>query len=107
MLQGVPFRECLLQIMVPTQTRVFKLLRVSLSKLSLFLAGLATRFRLALQVVSQRVSPGTFRALTSVLRMANNAVGGFSFVTMARLTGVQAAGSKQEELQEAVGAAQT
>ena len=36
------------------------------------------------------MSPGAFKALTTVIRMANNVLGGFSFVYLAKLFGVQA-----------------
>lgn len=48
------------------------------------------------QMMIPRMSPSAFRLLTSVLRMLNNALGGVSFVTLARLTGVQAAGGSSD-----------
>lgn len=41
------------------------------------------------------MGPTQFRIVTSIMRTANNALGGVSFVTLARLTGVQAAGSSE------------
>ena len=47
------------------------------------------------QILSQQMSPTGFRVVTSIMRTLNNAIGGVSFVTLARLTGVQAAGSSE------------
>ena len=41
------------------------------------------------QVMSAQLSPTAFRALTSVLRTANNVLGGISFVILAKVFGVQ------------------
>ena len=40
---------------------------------------------------------GLFRTYSAVIRGANNIVGGMSFVTIARLFGVQKAGKPKEE----------
>jgi hypothetical protein len=39
--------------------------------------------------VEPRMSPGLFKLLTTALRMGNNVLGGISFVTLAKLFGVQ------------------
>ncbi|KAK9809718.1 hypothetical protein WJX73_009349 [Symbiochloris irregularis] len=52
-------------------------------------------------VLSKQLGPTGFRVVTSIMRTANNAVGGISFVTLARLTGVQAAGSSEVDALEA------
>lgn len=41
------------------------------------------------QVVSSLVSPSAFRVLTFTYRTMNNVLGGMSFVTLAKLMGVQ------------------
>lgn len=43
------------------------------------------------------LSPSAFRLLTSVVRSANNVVGGISFVTLAKLFGVQKAAAEEPE----------
>jgi hypothetical protein len=48
-------------------------------------------------LVQPIMSPSTFRLLTSVVRSANNVVGGISFVTLAKLFGVQKAAEQEEE----------
>lgn len=48
-------------------------------------------------LVQPVMSPSTFRLLTSVVRSANNVVGGISFVTLAKLFGVQKAAEQEEE----------
>ena len=61
------------------------------------LSTLVTKLAPAVQAVIPRLSPGTFRLLTSLLRTFNNILGGVSFVTLARLTGVQAAGGNEPQ----------
>ena len=39
------------------------------------------------------MAPGTFKALTTMLRLVNNVVGGFSFVFLAKLFKVQGSSS--------------
>ena len=39
--------------------------------------------------------PGVFKLLTSLLRTANNILGGISFVTLAKITGVQSSAGMQ------------
>lgn len=49
------------------------------------------------QVLQPRMPSGAFRALTSVVRGANNMVGGISFVIIAKLFGVQKAADTKSE----------
>ena len=51
-----------------------------------------------LQVAQPSMSPLVFKIFTSVLRTANNVVGGISFVTLAKLFGVQS--SKGDEVKQ-------
>ena len=51
-----------------------------------------------LQVAQPSMSPLLFKILTSVLRTGNNVVGGISFVTLAKLFGVQS--SKGDEVKQ-------
>jgi hypothetical protein len=48
-----------------------------------------TRGAPRVQVAQPAMPPGVFKLLTSVLRTANNILGGISFVTLAKITGVQ------------------
>ena len=50
-------------------------------------------FLLVSQVMQPRMAPGTFKALTTMLRLVNNVVGGFSFVYLAKLFKVQGSSS--------------
>ena len=51
------------------------------------------------QVMQPRLAPGSFKALTTLLRLVNNVVGGFSFVYLAKLFKVQSSGdSSAQEL---------
>lgn len=44
-----------------------------------------------------KLAPGTFKALTTLLRLTNNVVGGFSFVYLAKLFKVQSSGDSSEQ----------
>ncbi len=48
-----------------------------------------------MQVAQPAMPPGVFKLLTSVLRTANNILGGISFVTLAKITGVQSSAGVQ------------
>lgn len=45
--------------------------------------------------------PGVFKLLTSVLRTANNILGGISFVTLAKITGVQSSAGDDKQSAQA------
>ena len=51
-----------------------------------------------MQVAQPSMSPVVFKIFTSILRTANNVVGGISFVTLAKLFGVQS--SKGDEVKQ-------
>ena len=51
-----------------------------------------------LQVAQPSMNPLLFKIFTSVLRTGNNVVGGISFVTLAKLFGVQS--SKGDEVKQ-------
>ena len=51
-----------------------------------------------MQVAQPSMSPLLFKIFTSVLRTGNNVVGGISFVTLAKLFGVQS--SKGDEVKQ-------
>ncbi len=53
---------------------------------------------LVLQVAQPSMHPTAFKIFTSLLRTANNVVGGISFVTLAKLFGVQS--SKGDEVKQ-------
>lgn len=67
-------------------------------------ARLLKRLECVSQAVAKQLSPATFRLLTSLLRTGNNVLGGLSFVTLARLTGVQAV-APEGNVQDAAGGA--
>ncbi len=48
-----------------------------------------------MQVAQPAMPPGVFKLLTSLLRTANNILGGISFVTLAKITGVQSSAGMQ------------
>jgi hypothetical protein len=54
-----------------------------------------------LQVLVKVMPMGLFRAYSAVIRGLNNIVGGISFVTIARMFGVQKSGSSAPALAEA------
>ena len=49
------------------------------------------------QVLQPRMPPGLFKAFTSLLRTANNIIGGMSFVTLAKIVGVQASAGDEKK----------
>lgn len=44
------------------------------------------------QVLQPRLGGSTFKALSTLIRLLNNIVGGMSFVTLAKIAGVQKSG---------------
>ena len=52
------------------------------------------------QVAQPAMPPGVFKLLTSVLRTANNILGGISFVTLAKITGVQSSAGDDKKSAE-------
>ena len=49
------------------------------------------------QVVQPRLGPGGFKVLTSLMRTANNILGGISFVVLAKVFGVQSSAGDQKK----------
>ncbi len=49
------------------------------------------------QVMQPRLGPGGFKVLTSLLRTANNILGGISFVVLAKVFGVQSSAGDQKK----------
>lgn len=58
-------------------------------------------FCVMLQMLVKLMPMGVFRAYSAAIRGANNIVGGISFVTIARMFGVQKSGSSAPALAEA------
>ena len=55
------------------------------------------------QVAQARMSPGTFKVLTSLVRTVNNILGGISFVVLAKVFGVQSSqGDERKDVEKAV-----
>ena len=50
-----------------------------------------------LQVMQTRLSPGSFRVLTSLVRTLNNMLGGISFVVLAKVFGAQSSAGDQKK----------
>jgi hypothetical protein len=56
-----------------------------------------------LQVLQSKLSPGTFRVLTSLIRTVNNILGGISFVVLAKVFGAQSsAGDEKKQSAKAI-----
>ena len=54
------------------------------------------------QVAQARMSPGTFKVLTSLIRTLNNILGGISFVVLAKVFGVQSSqGDEKKDVEKA------
>ena len=55
-----------------------------------------------MQVAQARMSPGTFKVLTSLIRTLNNILGGISFVVLAKVFGVQSSqGDEKKDVEKA------
>ena len=55
-----------------------------------------------MQVAQVRMSPRTFKVLTSLIRTMNNLLGGISFVVLAKVTGVQSSqGDEKKDVEKA------
>jgi hypothetical protein len=68
---------------------------------ALCLTNCLCAFDLLLQMLVKLMPMGVFRAYSAAIRGANNIVGGISFVTIARMFGVQKSGSATPALAEA------
>ncbi len=49
------------------------------------------------QVMQPRLGTGSFKVLTSLMRTANNILGGISFVVLAKVFGVQSSAGDQKK----------
>ncbi len=53
------------------------------------------------QVAQAKMSPGTFKVLTSLIRTLNNILGGISFVVLAKVFGVQSSqGDEKKDVEK-------